>query len=410
MIKLTVNGKPLDANSFEGAIVESLVAHLREQLGSVRHPETGEFPTIAVTGTDLSALSCQVEGSPELLELVKKRLGELNDMKDGASSDEAGDAVEESKVPRNTLVFLSYASEDSDLAKRIADALVANGIDTWWDQWCISSGDSIRQKIDEGLGACTHFITLLTPCSISKPWVNVEIDAGFMRKLGAGIKFIALRSGLTPDKLPPLLQSSYSPEVKLEAFDVQQLVNDIYGLTLKPPLGPVPVVRAQTASSETGYSAAATALARFFVEQTEHAQTFDPTVPPEDVAATLGLSIEDLEDAVHELKGMVVNHHDLHIHPEETLFARFDKYWMPWDPAQDALAVAARMVSDKGFPDEVAKVGALFGWGPRRLNPALAYLCQRGLIKTTSVLGSVNWLAYWVEPTSATRRFVKSRQ
>ena len=64
MLKVTLNGKPLTKDSIEEAIVEQVVAHFRERLGSIRHPETGEFPTILVTGTDLSDLKVRVEGSP----------------------------------------------------------------------------------------------------------------------------------------------------------------------------------------------------------------------------------------------------------------------------------------------------------------------------------------------------------
>ena len=71
-------------------------------------------------------------------------------------------------------VFLSYTSDDIELARRIAESLHGNGIDTWWDKWRISTGDSLRQKIDEGLSGCTHFLVLLTPQSIDKPWVNQE--------------------------------------------------------------------------------------------------------------------------------------------------------------------------------------------------------------------------------------------
>ena len=74
MLKVTLNGKPLTKDSIEEAIVEQVVAHFRERLGSIRHPETGEFPTILVTGTDLSDLKVRVEGSPALLELVQQRL------------------------------------------------------------------------------------------------------------------------------------------------------------------------------------------------------------------------------------------------------------------------------------------------------------------------------------------------
>jgi hypothetical protein len=160
MIKITLNGKPFDPDSIEGAVVEMLVDHLREHLGSIRHPETGEFPTIAVTGSVLSSLVCQVEGSPELLALVKERLGQDEGDEDGPEPNDAAPLPLGSG--RAPTVFLSYASEDSDLARDLADALMAQGVDTWWAEWCIGAGDSIRQKIDEGLGDCSHFLVLLT--------------------------------------------------------------------------------------------------------------------------------------------------------------------------------------------------------------------------------------------------------
>ena len=93
----------------------------------------------------------------------------------GNEEEEATVNEEQTGSPR---VFLSYTWGDRELAERIANALQANGIDTWWAEWCISAGDSLRQKIDEGLGDCTHFLVLLTPNSIEKPWVNQEMDAG----------------------------------------------------------------------------------------------------------------------------------------------------------------------------------------------------------------------------------------
>jgi hypothetical protein len=90
-------------------------------------------------------------------------------------------------------VSLSFAFEDQALAGRIARTLQSNGIDTWWAEWCLGPGDSIRQRIDEGLGNCTYFVVLLTPASVAKPWVAAEMDAGLVAKLSKG-QFIALRS------------------------------------------------------------------------------------------------------------------------------------------------------------------------------------------------------------------------
>ena len=50
-------------------------------------------------------------------------------------------------------IFLSYAREDSDAARRIADALRAAGIEVWFDQSELRGGDAwdgkIRQQIKE---------------------------------------------------------------------------------------------------------------------------------------------------------------------------------------------------------------------------------------------------------------------
>lgn len=80
------------------------------------------------------------------------------------------------------IAFLAHASEDKDLARRIVISLADSGISTFFDKWEIRTGDSIRQKIDQGLSNCRHFLVLLTENSIAKPWVNAEIDGAFAQR------------------------------------------------------------------------------------------------------------------------------------------------------------------------------------------------------------------------------------
>lgn len=47
--------------------------HVREKVGAIRHPETGEFPTIVVSGTSLEDIELWVEGSPERLSNTRRR-------------------------------------------------------------------------------------------------------------------------------------------------------------------------------------------------------------------------------------------------------------------------------------------------------------------------------------------------
>lgn len=69
------------------------------------------------------------------------------------------------------------------------------------DKWEIRSDDSIRQKVDEGIENCTHFLVLLTPRSIDKPWVKTEMDAGFVLKLADECRFIPVRYELPVARL-----------------------------------------------------------------------------------------------------------------------------------------------------------------------------------------------------------------
>lgn len=307
-------------------------------------------------------------------------------------------------------VFLSYAFDDSALARAIAEQLQSNGIETFWAEWCINAGDSIRQRIDDGIGECTHFLVLLTPQSIDKPWVNLEVDAGLARRLGNRCRFIPLRCGLKVGNLPPTLQTMLSPEIDPNTLDIAQLINDIHGITRKPPLGSAPPAATGVSTFDTGYSKAATALASLFVQSTKAARKFDPRFTLQELVETLGLTEEDIDDAIHELDGLVIKHAPDLIYANEGLYVRFDKFWTEWDPAEDALRVAAGMVGDETFPNQPEEVARRFGWEPRRMNPALAFLNERGLVKALPSRDTGPWLLSIFLKTDATRRFVKGRQ
>lgn len=306
-------------------------------------------------------------------------------------------------------VFLSFAYEDKPLAAQIAHALQASGIDTWWAEWCIGPGDSIRQKIDEGLRNCTHFVVLLTPASLPKPWVNAEIDAGFLSKLGKGIRFISLRAGLPFDKLTLLLQGQLSPEIDPATPDLAQLINDIHGITRKPPLGSAPVAVRTGHATVAGYSKAATAVARLLVERSAHATRSGPHVSSDELIAGLALSKDDVKDALNELGSLVMVSPggDLVIARDE-LFVIFDQYSKPWNPADDALHLATKLVNDKGLSREPKELAKALGWEPRRFNPAAAYLFGRGYIKAIKSSSGGEWLLAAIHDTDDTRRFVKA--
>jgi hypothetical protein len=299
--------------------------------------------------------------------------------------------------------FLSYAFEDRDLAKHIAEGLMANGVDTWWAEWEIGSGDSLRRKIEEGLTKCTHFIVLLTTTSINKPWVNQEMDAGLVRKIEERCRFIPLRHGLAAKDLPPLLSGMLAPEIDANCTQLPALINEIHGVTRKPALGPAPV----TKEIKTGYSVVATLLAKIFVTQSALGVFADPQYDEERLVSESGLTDEEVRDALYELRDFFKESH-FSAMVQSTLFAEFDKFWKPWDPEKDALRLAADLVNDDDFPHAPEDIAARYEWEPRRLNPAIAYLSSRRLV--TIMEGFAHpYETFRVSKTDATRRFVKSR-
>src|SRR6476469_8813800 len=59
-------------------------------------------------------------------------------------------------------VFLSYASQDADAARRICDALRAAGIEVWFDQSELRGGDAWDQKIRKQIKDCALFLPIVS--------------------------------------------------------------------------------------------------------------------------------------------------------------------------------------------------------------------------------------------------------
>ncbi len=234
------------------------------------------------------------------------------------------------------------------------------------------------------------------------------MDAGLVRKLNDQCRFLPVRSELPASELPPLLSGILSPSITSDE-DIAQLISDIHGLTRRPPRGVPPSALRPEKTAETGYSAAANAVARLFIEQSENALFADPQFDIETLAKEVGLSIEDTEDALHELSGYIETS-GRHVLVQGALFAQFDRFWKPWNPADDALRLAADIMSDPAFPADCASIAKRYGWEARRLNPVAHYLLERSLIVDYRALGNLPWVIVRLVGNDSTRRFVKSRR
>src|SRR5246127_858589 len=84
----------------------------------------------------------------------------------------------ESLKPASTptgAVFLSYASQDADAARRICDALRAAGVEVWFDQSELRCGDAWDRQIRQQIHDCRLFIAVISSHTEAR-------DEGYFRR------------------------------------------------------------------------------------------------------------------------------------------------------------------------------------------------------------------------------------
>ncbi len=66
-------------------------------------------------------------------------------------------------------VFLSYASQDADAARRICEALRAAGVEVWFDQSELRGGDAWDAKIRKQIKECALFVPVISANTQARP-------------------------------------------------------------------------------------------------------------------------------------------------------------------------------------------------------------------------------------------------
>lgn len=66
-------------------------------------------------------------------------------------------------------VFLSYASQDAEAARRICEALRAAGVEVWFDQSELVGGDAWDAKIRRQIKECALFVPVISANTNARP-------------------------------------------------------------------------------------------------------------------------------------------------------------------------------------------------------------------------------------------------
>lgn len=127
---------------------------------------------------------------------------------------------------RRHLVFVSHATYDKFLAKVICERLEANGIATYRDDRDIEGGDSIPESIRMAIEQCDELAVLLTPQSIQRQWVLVEIGIA----IGMGKRIVPLLYHVATESIPECIR----PNRGFDLNEIDSYLSDVVKRGVKP--------------------------------------------------------------------------------------------------------------------------------------------------------------------------------
>ena len=115
---------------------------------------------------------------------------------------------QQDRQPRDSYdFFISHASEDKDsFVRPLAEALLARGARVWYDEFTLKVGDSLRQKIDQGLLQSRYGIVIISRNFISKKWTERELDGLVSLEVDGRSRILPIWHEISKDEV-----TQYSP-------------------------------------------------------------------------------------------------------------------------------------------------------------------------------------------------------
>jgi hypothetical protein len=88
-------------------------------------------------------------------------------------------------------VFIAHAGEDKEeVARPLAEILVAQGWSVWLDELKLTIGDSLSRRIDAALARTRFGVVVLSPNFFAKEWPQRELEGLAAREIDLGSKVI----------------------------------------------------------------------------------------------------------------------------------------------------------------------------------------------------------------------------
>ena len=154
-------------------------------------------------------------------------------------------------------------------------------------------------------------------------------------------------------------------------------------------------------------------LVKLLNTNSKNAHYNDPDYRLSEIMDKLTIAKEEAEEAVDELDELgLINIgrtlSDQFISPRNALFMKTDPVFREWNPVADAKVIAKAIVTE--FQENVVDIKDLnnvLQWGPRRMNPAITYLVENGIVDSSDTLNPGPYKYNWIMVTAKTRRYAK---
>jgi hypothetical protein len=148
-------------------------------------------------------------------------------------------------------IFISYANEDTDFAKRLAGAFEGQGWSVWWDKQ-IPPGMDYAHVIEAAVNAAQCIVVLWSQTSIRSRWVHTEAAVGADRNIVATVIIDATPGEQIPfefRRLQAVNLKDWQPGVPHAGFDLlADRVGSILDAPPQPSAPPQPVDHARLVS------------------------------------------------------------------------------------------------------------------------------------------------------------------
>jgi hypothetical protein len=112
-------------------------------------------------------------------------------------------------------VFVSHATADKWLARVVCEKVEAVGATTFRDDRDIQGGDDIPEEIRRQIKQSREIVVLLTPESVDRRWVLLEVGAAW--GCSKRIRIVVIMLHVTVDPIPDMFKNKKA--ISLNDFD-----------------------------------------------------------------------------------------------------------------------------------------------------------------------------------------------